>query len=210
MPAKSIFPVCLAIVVFACYSTAGASQASSTRVEQSMSSGTVKWTSAFGIEIAANEIRVNLGISLLVPETINRAILEVNIKSWEAAIASTWNNRFEAVIDERKLPVHFNVNFSHHQPHQRVIIRPGIWRPNQHNWYVNMPAAMVAHEIGHMLGAYDEYRGGALEPGNPVIDADSIMGAAPANGVAYSRHLALLKKHLLDRFENSEVSIREY
>lgn len=34
-----------------------------------------------------------------------------------------------------------------------------------------------AHEVGHMLGAYDEYTGGAVAP-SPLIDGNSIMGSA--------------------------------
>jgi hypothetical protein len=35
---------------------------------------------------------------------------------------------------------------------------------------------VAGHECGHLLGAYDEYTGGAIHPKTKKIEADSIMG----------------------------------
>lgn len=175
-----------------------------------MSSGRVRWTSAFDIDVATDAITIAINISLLLPKPVNRMLLEEKIKRWEAAIESTWNNRFYIVIDKVKLPLKFAVRFTHFKPHHRVIVHPGDWVPNQHNWYINTPASVVAHEIGHMLGAYDEYNGGALSPEKPVIDNASIMGGKPSQGLAYARHLDLLESKLIDRFGDSLIRIAEY
>ena len=88
------------------------------------------------------------------------------------------------------------------------IIHAGRWNPDQHNWYVNSPPTIIAHEIGHMIGAYDEYRGGALSPDQPLIDTNSIMGSRAEKGVAIPRHLDLVKKMLAEQLGDVEIRTR--
>lgn len=50
-------------------------------------------------------------------------------------------------------------------------------RSNANDWYLSENRLGVAgHECGHLLGAYDEYTGGAIHPGSKKIEDDSIMG----------------------------------
>ena len=175
-----------------------------------MSSGPVKWTSAFDIVTTPDEITIAIGISLLVPTSVNRPLLDEKIATWKTAIDSSWNYRFYTYVEQVWVPIKFDIRFSHFKPHHRVIIRPGNWTPNQHNWYIDTPAAVVAHEIGHMLGAYDEYNGGALSPQEPIIDSSSIMGGKPAIGVAYPRHLDLLTKMLAEHFDDKQLKLIPY
>jgi len=185
-------------------------QADSILVEQPMSSGQIKWTSAFDIEVTTDEIIVGIGISLLVPKAVNRPLLDDKIVTWKAAIDSTWNKRFYTYAKQAWVPIKFDIKFTHFNPHHRVIIHPGSWIANQHNWYLDTPAPVVAHEIGHMLGAFDEYNGGALSPQNLIIDNSSIMGGEPATGVAYPRHLHLLTKMLAEHFDDKQIKIVAY
>jgi len=185
-------------------------QADSILVEQPMSSGQIKWTSAFDIEVTTDEIIVGIGISLLVPKAVNRPLLDDKIVTWKAAIDSTWNKRFYTYAKQAWVPIKFDIKFTHFNPHHRVIIHPGSWIANQHNWYLDTPAPVVAHEIGHMLGAFDEYNGGALSPQDLIIDNSSIMGGEPATGVAYPRHLHLLTKMLAEHFDNKQIKIVAY
>lgn len=175
-----------------------------------MASGHTKWTSAFDIDVTAENIVVAVRISLMVPKALNRTLLEANIAEWKTAIDATWNNRFYIKLDQAGLPIKFDIRFTHFRPHHRVVIHPGNWIANQHSWYIDTPAAVVAHEIGHMLGAYDEYKGGALAPQDPRIDSSSIMGGEPSRGVAYPRHLALLQQRLIERFDDSRIKIIAY
>jgi hypothetical protein len=43
-----------------------------------------------------------------------------------------------------------------------------------------------------MLGNYDEYQGGALDPAANIIDPTSIMTRRPKHGIAYPRHFKLV------------------
>ena len=197
----------LVLSVFILSSTCHAAPA---QIEKTMLAGTVKWVSAYDINIANNEIRVEINISLLTPKDINRVKLKEKTELWNDAINDTWNNRFYASIDGKKTPITIKVKFSHHKPHHRVVIHPGRWTPNQHNWYINTPAKVIAHEIGHMLGAYDEYRGGALFPEEPIIDTTSIMGSKPLRGAAYPRHLLLLENKLGKLLDNDQITVMQY
>jgi hypothetical protein len=69
----------------------------------------------------------------------------------------------------------------------------GVWaqeweNSNAQDFYLteNRPG-VGAHEVGHLLGAYDEYATGALDPVTPKIEDDSIMGNDLTKGIP--RHL---------------------
>jgi hypothetical protein len=68
-------------------------------------------------------------------------------------------------------------------------------RSDAENWYLTENRANVAaHEAGHLLGAFDEYNGGAVDPNTYIIDANSIMGQNLNN--ALPRHLNTLRDHV--------------
>ena len=61
-------------------------------------------------------------------------------------------------------------------------------RSNAKDWYLSEHRLGVAgHECGHLLGAYDEYTGGAIDTATNIIDNDSIMGQNLTKG--HPRHL---------------------
>jgi len=50
-------------------------------------------------------------------------------------------------------------------------------RSDASDWYLSENRlSLAAHEGGHLLGAYDEYTGGAIHPGTKKIVEDSVMG----------------------------------
>lgn len=210
MPKNYPFFHFISVTVFSIFMISTTCNAKSVQIEQSMLAGSTKWTSAFDINIATKEIRVNVTVSLLAPKGIKGPELEEKTKLWSEAINDTWNNRFYVSVDGKEIPITIKVKFSHHKPHHRVVIHPGRWSPNQHNWYINTPPKVISHEIGHMLGAYDEYRGGALFPDEPTIDTTSIMGSKPLKGAAYPRHLLLLENKLGKLLVNDQIRIMRY
>jgi len=60
-----------------------------------------------------------------------------------------------------------------------------------------------------MIGAYDEYRGGALSSDQPLIDTKSIMGSRMEQGEALPRHLELVKKALVEQLGDIEIRARK-
>ena len=68
-------------------------------------------------------------------------------------------------------------------------------RSNAKDWYLTENRVSVAaHEAGHLLGAYDEYTGGAVDPVTPQIDANSIMGNNLS--IAKARHFNNLRDNV--------------
>ncbi len=61
-------------------------------------------------------------------------------------------------------------------------------RSNAKDWYLTEHrVGVAAHECGHLLGAYDEYEGGAVDPATNKIEDASVMGSDLAT--PHARHL---------------------
>lgn len=61
-------------------------------------------------------------------------------------------------------------------------------RSNAKDWYLSEHRiGVAAHECGHLLGAYDEYEGGAVDPATNIIVKNSVMGSDLAT--PFARHL---------------------
>jgi hypothetical protein len=69
-----------------------------------------------------------------------------------------------------------------------------------------MRPEVVAHEVGHMLGAYDEYPGGSLDPERPVQSPGSLMSASPGPEVrCAARHLDAVRRWARMRFGEARL-----
>ncbi len=117
---------------------------------------------------------------------------------WLSNIHSVWDNKFK--LKRKDCPsssddccswgLRFKVNWSDSAGDKLVY---AIWaqeweRSNASDWYLTENRLGVAgHECGHLLGAYDEYTGGAVDTTTNTIDADSIMGQNLTS--AKERHL---------------------
>ena len=199
----------LLLVIFTCLTIkSGSCLANTTPFKQHMESEKTKWTSAYNVEITSVQINVFISVSLLVPKNVPRHSLNIQKVLWQKSIDKIWNNRFYIHKGYTTLPIKINVKFTHFKPHHKVLIHAGIWVPNQHNWYLNIPPNLVAHEVGHMLGAFDEYRGGALAPLHPIIDTTSIMGSKSKQGIAYPRHLKLLETFLVEKLGDKKITVK--
>jgi len=64
-------------------------------------------------------------------------------------------------------------------------------RSDMTSWYTGNTGPTNAHEVGHMMGLFDEYMGGAVNQyPNPLLSNDGLMGlgALNANPVMYQRY----------------------
>lgn len=117
--------------------------------------------------------------------------------AWLGNIHGVWDNKFllhhkdcKSKVDGCcKWRIRVKVQWSD-SPGDKTVY--AIWaqdweRSNAKDWFLteNRPG-VGAHEWGHMLGAYDEYTGGACDPVGGRIEKDSIMGQNLTKG--YSRH----------------------
>ena len=113
-------------------------------------------------------------------------------KAAESAVEGVWNNKY-AIKDTatgKLIPIIVDITLS--GPfNQKVQVHQGPGRADMTNWYTSDSASVNAHEVGHMMGLYDEYIGGAVDkyPG-PTLSDDGLMGlgALSDKPVMYSRY----------------------
>lgn len=162
------------------------------RIEQPMTAdNNHRWRAGFTIEANAQQVTLSLDIKLLPIGELNRVTLAQQKQAWLAGIGNAWNDRFALVFDDgSRWPIQVKTRFTLLSPHHEVVVHPAKTRPNSHNWHINMPAPVAAHELGHMLGAYDEYSRGATATG--LVDTHSLMGSNTSSGITFPRHLHLV------------------
>ena len=133
------------------------------------------------------------------PEAFSEpANYETKKTAWLANIHSVWDNKFDlyhkdcksATAKQCKWRIRVKVSWSDSAGDKLIY---GVWaqeweRSNAKDWYLTENrAGVAAHEDGHLLGAYDEYTGGALDPATSKVENDSIMGQNLTKGIP--RHL---------------------
>ena len=105
---------------------------------------------------------------------------------WETGTERIWTTH-----DRFTKPILFDLRFSDQNPNHVVTVKPGAGRGDINTWFAGWPAgtgspAPWAHEVGHFLGNYDEYPGGAVNPNGSFMNVpDSIMGTGLT---VYDRH----------------------
>ena len=170
------------------------------QVSQKMMAGNAKhWNAGFTVSADTEQLLVAIDIKLLPQDGIRTPALERTKQAWLQGIDQVWNNRFYLQLpDKQRLPIRFQVNFKSAQAFHEVVVRKGNANPNQHNWFLDTRPEVVAHEIGHMLGAYDEYREGAISPDPQPVKEFSLMAKNAGDGKPRTRHLHLLKQKLIE------------
>ncbi len=187
-------------------------------VEGWLSSPPYGWTYSFDIGFSDLEVGVEIRIGLEGDEP-GAELLTV----WENGIEDMWNRQFD-IIDawgEVSDPYHYHVNFDVVFPedplasvHHAVHVTDGIGRGNMLSWYTTSDwgseynGAAAAHEVGHMFSLFDEYKGGAKDPNDPIEDPTSIMGSL--DGVAKERHYEPFLDWLQVMAPERELLIGEY
>ncbi len=83
---------------------------------------------------------------------------------WESDTERIWSSR-----DRFAKPIVFDVRYVEQNPHHMITVKEGPGRGDVENWYAGWPhgtgsPAPWAHEVGHMVGNYDEYPGGGVNP----------------------------------------------
>lgn len=104
-----------------------------------------------------------------------------------ANLKSVWNNKFQ-VVSSAGDAFPCVVDITTAGPWDQSVTVYNAERnatTNIHDmthWYaVNETAQLQGHELGHMLGLYDEYTGGAVNPVTQLTSNDGIMGLGSVN-----------------------------
>jgi hypothetical protein len=147
------------------------------------------WRYSYDIAFDKEKIIIQVGIRLVPHGGVTRMDLDRVKSKWEKGIEETWSNKFSIrTSSEQTYPIIVDVSFNRNSSHHQVIVRPGGGRSEIIYWNIMDTPAVAAHEFGHMIGVYDEYKGGALDPKNKMVDATSIMTCNPCDGITYARH----------------------
>jgi hypothetical protein len=96
---------------------------------------------------------------------------------WKASIENIWDNKFD-IIDR---DFHYHINFT--------VVFCGQLTSSVHsqvNWSASDSTRDIAHDVGNLIGLYDEYDGILINPSDPIYDSTSIMSDIGYN--VYNRH----------------------
>ena len=140
--------------------------------------------------------------------------LEAKKKAWLENIHKVWGGAFalhrdgcqSGSSDCCRWKLRVKVEWSD-KPGDKTVY--AVWaagweRSNAKDWFLTESrVGVAAHECGHLLGAYDEYTGGAVDPGTNKVEDDSIMGAKLTRG--YPRHLDGMRDEIA-KLINTQVS----
>lgn len=105
---------------------------------------------------------------------------------WLAGTREIWNNKVLFDDGVRLYESKLNFNFVSSGEHRSVRVHAGTGHFDLDNWYVDsdFPPGFddenAAHEVGHMLGNFDEYVGGATR--NGFINTGTLMSDLTING----------------------------
>ncbi len=109
----------------------------------------------------------------------------------KAGIESMFNNKFGVKDMDTGQVFPFKVEVTYDGPPDQtvhIMTHPGSSindsNYNMTHWIADQTDDIVsrAHEFGHMIGLWDEYSGGALNPNDPIISANGLMGSGTLNG----------------------------
>jgi len=109
-----------------------------------------------------------------------------------ANIRSVWNNKY-AVKDNTNgtlIPCVVDITTSGPFDQSVTIYKTEADTPQNNvdmtHWTIGDSANVQGHEVGHMMGLFDEYIGGAVNQyPNPLLSNDGLMGLGGAQGANY-------------------------
>lgn len=89
------------------------------------------------------------------------------MSEWSRGIDNIWNHKVFFSDGERLYEIRIDANFGGAPAHQTITVYSGTGRGDMDHWFEmtewgpDYVDEFAAHEFGHMLGAFDEYGGGA-------------------------------------------------
>lgn len=152
-------------------------------INYNITTGGFGWTASYDIGFVDQNLFIDVDV-FLTGFTPSDALRDI----WEFGIEDIWSSAFDIFDGTYYYDTVFNVDWlsSSSGADHTVNVHEGDGNINLTNWYTGNPSGwgysyqgiIAAHEFGHMLGLFDEYNGGALDPNTGLIRSDSIMGGS--------------------------------
>jgi hypothetical protein len=150
-------------------------------VSYSITTGDFGWRASYDIGFVEQDLLIDVDVFLTGDDPGNELL---NI--WEQGIENIWSYAFDIFDGTFYYDIIFNIDWlsSFTGSDHTVNVTNGSGNVDLVNWYTDNPSGhgytkqsnVAAHEFGHMVGLFDEYNGGALDPITPLIRPNSIMG----------------------------------
>lgn len=119
--------------------------------------GTYSWRARFRTEIDQNDCSVRI-VVLLQTSNAGANLSNAQRNAWETALQNAWSNHFKLCCNDccccSGYTITLDVQFVNSNAHHIVNVQGST--TNMTNWG-NTDTTAINHEMGHMLGAKDEY-----------------------------------------------------
>lgn len=147
------------------------------------------WRTGYDVAFDGEAVRLTVAVRLVAGRGVTAADVHRVRTTWEAAAERVWDGRLALAVDGARYPVRFDLVFLAPSYHHEVVVAPGAGASHALHWNLQDPPDEIAHEVGHLLGAWDEYAEGAVDPEHPRVADDSVMGRLARVPEPHPRHL---------------------
>jgi hypothetical protein len=93
--------------------------------DKEMKFGNTLWKAAFDLLYEPEQVVIVVRVSLLSSQNVKKIKVKEAANNWEREIEKRWNGLFKAQINGLTKNLVFDVRFTHHQPHHKVLLRGG-------------------------------------------------------------------------------------
>lgn len=122
--------------------------------------GGFAWTVGYDLGLKGQTVEVDLRVALTGDDP------GIHKKLWQDGVNAIWNTQVFFASADKLLEVKLDFSFVARNAHQTVAVHAGEGRTDMTNFYlrdswgIDFADEVASHEIGHMLGNFDEYQGG--------------------------------------------------
>jgi hypothetical protein len=168
------------------------------------------WRYGYSVELKEGLLLVDVDVNLIPMGSVSGFDVERVRPGWEACVEQVWSRQFALETSHgHSYPIIIDMRFTVSSPFHKVLVRPGGGGDDALNWKIWSDPELIAHEFGHLLGVYDEYKSGGTDPEGAKEDKTSIMTLNPTPQCrTYARHYLRFRDWFVARTGMRDVAIK--